>query len=226
VRGYAKQTIQADFDRLALLADGHGFDHNVYYHDFLLRHLPAHCANALEVGCGIGRFARALTQRADSVLAVDLSPQMIQRAREQSPISNLKFEIGDVTELELPAEHFDCIVSIATLHHLPLEVILLKLKRALRPEGVLAVLDLYRAESLVDYALSALALPVSVALRVGKTGRLRPPRAEREAWAEHERHDAHLTLAEIRQLCAANLPGALVRRHLLWRYSIIWRKKE
>ncbi len=224
--GYAKQTIQADFDRLALLADGNGFDHNVYYHDFLLRHLPARCANALEVGCGTGRFARALAERAENVLAVDLSPQMLRRAREQSPISNLKFEIGDVTEFELPAEHFDCIVSIATLHHLPLEAVLLKLKDALRPTGVLAVLDLYRAESLVDYVLSATALPVSVALRVGKTGRLRPPRAEREAWAEHERHDSYLTLAEIRRLCATNLPGALVRRHLLWRYSIIWRKKE
>ena len=113
--GYAKQTIQADFDRLALLADDHGFDHNVYYHDFLLRHLPARCVNALEVGCGTGRFARALTRRAEHVLAVDLSPQMIQRAQAQYSVSNLKFEIGDVREIELPAEHFDCIVSIATL---------------------------------------------------------------------------------------------------------------
>ena len=224
--GYAKQTIQADFDRLALLADDHGFDHNVYYHDFLLRHLPARCMNALEVGCGTGRFARALTRRAEHVLAVDLSPQMIQRAQAQYSVSNLKFEIGDVREIELPAEHFDCIVSIATLHHLPLEAVLLKLKRALRPTGVLAVLDLYRAEGLVDYALSAAALPVSVALRVSKTGRLRTPRAVREAWAEHECHDSYLTLTEIRQLCAASLPGATLRRHLLWRYSIIWRKKE
>ena len=80
--GYAKQTIQADFDRLALLADDNGFDHNVYYHDFLLRHLPARCASALEVGCGTGRFARALAGRADSVLAVDPSATICSDSRE------------------------------------------------------------------------------------------------------------------------------------------------
>jgi SAM-dependent methyltransferase len=222
---YANQRIQADFDRLALLADGE-FDHNICYHGYLLRHLPAHCAKALEVGCGTGRFARALAERAAHVLAIDLSPEMLRRARANHAISNLKFEIGDVAEVALPIEYFDCIVSIATLHHLPLEAMLLKLKRALKPAGVLAVLDLYQAESLVDYAVSAVALPVSAALRISKTGRLRPPRVVREAWAAHGQHDVYLTLAQVRQLCAAILPGALVRRHLLWRYSIIWRKKE
>jgi ubiquinone/menaquinone biosynthesis C-methylase UbiE len=221
----ARQTVRADFDRLASLADD-DFDHNTCYHGFLLRELPARCANALEVGCGTGRFARALAERAEHVLALDLSPQMIRRAREHYAISNLEFEIGDVTELDLPAEHFDYIVSIATLHHLPLDTVLSKLKRALKPAGVLAVLDLYQVESLMDYAVSAVAMPVSVALRIVKTGRLRPPRAVREAWEEHGRNDVYLTLAEVRQHCAVLLPGAVVRRHLLWRYSIIWRKKE
>jgi len=31
-------------------------------------------------------------------------------------------------------------------------------------------------------------------------------------------------LSRMRQVCASLLPGAEVRRHLLWRYSIVWRK--
>jgi hypothetical protein len=57
-----------------------------------------------------------------------------------------------------------------------------------------------------------------------KTGRFRPPLAVRRAWAEHGRDEIYLTLAEVRSLCEDLLPGAIVTKHLLWRYSIIWQK--
>ena len=47
----------------------------------------------------------------------------------------------------------------------------------------------------------------------------------RAAWDEHGRHDSYLTLSEIRKTCADVLPGASVKRHLLWRYSLIWKKE-
>jgi hypothetical protein len=47
----------------------------------------------------------------------------------------------------------------------------------------------------------------------------------RAAYAEHEKTDTYLTLPRLRQACADVLPGALVRRHLFWRYSIVWRKE-
>lgn len=215
--------IQADFDRIALLADSR--DHNAFYDDFLLKHVPSPCREALEVGCGTGAFSRRLAARSACVLAIDLSPQMIRIARERSaPLANLEFQIADVLSYEFPAEHFDCIASIATLHHLPLADMLLKFERALKPGGVLLILDLYQAASLTDYLTNLLAFPVSLALRVLRSGRLRAPHAVRAAWDEHARHDAYLTINEVRRICANLLPGAAVRRHLLWRYSIIWRK--
>ena len=47
---------------------------------------------------------------------------------------------------EFPPDTFDCIATIATLHHVPTRAVLLKLKNALRPGGVLLVLDLYEPE--------------------------------------------------------------------------------
>jgi ubiquinone/menaquinone biosynthesis C-methylase UbiE len=217
-------TIQADFDRIALLAD-YSRDHNGYYDDFLLKHMPSPCATALEIGCGAGAFSRRLARRSTRVLALDLSPQMIRIARERSaPCANLEFQVADVMSYEFPAAHFDCIAAIATLHHLPLAEMLLSLQRALKPGGRLLILDLYKAHGLMDHLASLIALPVSVLLRLMHTRRLRAPREVRDAWDEHARHDVYLTVREVRRICAGLLPGAEVRQHLLWRYSIIWKK--
>jgi ubiquinone/menaquinone biosynthesis C-methylase UbiE len=153
------EKIQADFDRLAVLST-EGRDHNGHYHAFLLDHAPAQCDQALEIGCGTGGFARSLASRAQHVLALDLSPRMIRLARERSTdFTNIEYQVADVLNHELPADYFDCIVSIATLHHLPIEVMLEKMRAALKANGVLLVLDLFKAESLSDLLSSIPAIP-------------------------------------------------------------------
>jgi ubiquinone/menaquinone biosynthesis C-methylase UbiE len=217
-------SIQADFDRIALVSED-GAAHNDHYHNFLLRHLPARCDQALEIGCGTGTFSRRLAARSDRVVAIDLSPEMIRLARERSAeFPNVEFQLADVLDLPLPAESFDCIASIATLHHVPYREILLKLKTALKRNGVLLVLDLFEPQGLPDQLLNLVALPVSVGLRFKNYGRLRRSREERAAWAAHEVHDLYPTMSEARSLCAEIIPGAQIKKHLLWRYSIVWQK--
>lgn len=220
----AMSKVRADFDRIALLA-GEEWGHNGHYHDFLARHVPAPCREALEIGCGTGAFSRLLAKASGRVLALDLSPNMIALAGEKSArFPNIDFEVADVLTRELPAGGFDCVATIATLHHLPIREVLPKLKRALRAGGVLLVLDLFQPAGLSDAFVSALAVPLSLGLRLFRSGRLRPPREVRRAWDEHGRHDSYLTLAQVREVCAEMLPGAAVTRHLLWRYSVVWKK--
>lgn len=216
--------VQADFDRIALLAADE-WNANSHYHVLLLRHAPARCHQALEIGCGTGEFSRQLAGRSEQVLALDLSPQMVRIARERSrEFTNIEYRVTDVLAWDFPAEHFDCIATIATLHHLPLGLMLTKMKRALKPKGVLLVLDLYEAKGLRDALMFAAALPVNAGLRLIKRRRLRAPAAVRAVWAEHAQHDSFPTLSQVREACAAALPGACVRQHLLWRYSVIWKK--
>ena len=220
----AMSDVRADFDRIALLS-GEEWGHNGHYHGFLARHIPEPCRDALDIGCGAGAFSRLLAASSGRVLALDLSPNMIALARERSArFPNIDFRVADVTALGLPAGGFDCVATIATLHHLPAAEMVSKMKRALRPGGVLLVLDLFQAEGLSDAVRGALAVPLSLGLRLVRRGRLRPPREVRRAWDEHGRHDTYLTLARVRELCAEMLPGALVTRHLLWRYSVVWKK--
>ena len=217
--------IRADFDRIALLSRD-GWDHNSHYHDFLLKQLSPRCTDALEIGCGTGAFSRLLASRSDRVLALDLSPQMIRVARERSEqYSNIDFQVADAMTWEFPTEQFDCVASIATLHHLPIGETLLKMKGALKINGTLIILDLFQAERLSDILTSALAVPANIILKSINTGRLREPREVRKAWAEHGRRDSYPTLSQVRQICTSVLPGAKVRKHLLWRYSMIWKKK-
>jgi SAM-dependent methyltransferase len=217
-------TIRADFDRLAPFED-EAWGHNNHYQPFLLKHLPTRCENALEIGCGTGQFARLLAGHAQHVLALDLSPEMVKIAQARSQkFTNLEYRVTDVLATELPPAHFDCIASIATLHHLPLEVILPKITAALRPGGIFMLLDLYQAATLADYLTDALAFPVNLGLRLLKTGQFRTPSEVRAAWEAHGRHDQYLTLAQIRQGSAQAMPGARIRRHLLFRYSLLWQK--
>jgi ubiquinone/menaquinone biosynthesis C-methylase UbiE len=217
-------SVEADFDRLALL-DEKGWTGNNYYHNSLLKQVPSNCENALEIGCGTGAFARDLASRCKRVIALDLSSEMIRIARARSTrFSNLEFQLADAMTWNFPHSHFDFACSIATLHHLQQRELLVKIRDALRPGGVLLVLDLVQSDSVYEWMLDAIGLGVSASLRLIHNGRLQPPAEVRKAWEEHGKHDSYLTVRQIRALADEILPGAIVSRCLLWRYSLVYRK--
>jgi SAM-dependent methyltransferase len=146
-------------------------------------------------------------------------------ADRSAKFPNIQFQPADVAVWDFPVEYFDCLATIATLHHVPLREVLLKMKAALRPGGVLMILDLFEPEGLVDSLANIVAIGVSGTLRLINNGRLKPPREVQAAWEEHGQHDSYPTMNEMHRLCAEILPGANIRKHLLWRYSIIWRKR-
>lgn len=100
----------------------------------------------------------------------------------------------------------------------------MKMKNALKPNGVLIIHDIVADDGIVDGSMSVLAWLVSTIRRFRKTGRMRTAREVREAWAEHGRDEVYMTLPEIREMCRKYLPGARIRRHLLWRYTVVWHK--
>ena len=214
--------IEADFDRLALL-DDEGWTANNHYHSFLLKHVPADCENALEIGCGTGAFARELARRCKRVVGIDLSPEMIRVARARSgQFDNLEFQVADAMTWNFPQSHFDFICSIATLHHLDQRELLPKIKDALRPRGVFVELDLVESGSLMERMLDVIGFGVSGSLRLIHNGRLQPPPEVRKAWEQHGKHDHYATVKQVRALADEILPGSNVRRHLLWRYTLIY----
>ena len=216
--------MSADFDRLALL-DEEGWTTNNHYHRFVLDHVPRDCENAFEIGCGTGALARALAARCKRVVALDLSAEMIRVARSRSVrFNNLEFQLADAMTCDFPQSHFDFICSIATFHHLQQRELIIKIKDALRPGGVLVVLDLVQSERLNERLFDIIGLGISATMRLIHNGRLQPPPEVRKAWEQHGKHDTYSTITQIRALAGELLPGANVRRHLLWRYSLVYRR--
>ncbi len=73
----------------------------------------------LSVGCGDGAFELLAAPHAESVLAVDLSPEAIavaQRAQRLSGVRNVEFRCMSFRDLAWE-ERFDTIVCLAFLHH-------------------------------------------------------------------------------------------------------------
>jgi SAM-dependent methyltransferase len=173
--------VREDFDRLAVLSEGSVWDHNSHYHPFLLRQLPERLGEALEVGYGTGEFARLLAERSETVLAVDLSPRMIEAARVRSmDHPNVEYLVVDASSWEFPSERFDCAASVATLHHLPLAPTLARMGGALRSGRTLLVLDLFRAR-LGRQSRGRCRFPGGQGHKVGEDRRPARPSADRAA---------------------------------------------
>lgn len=218
------QKIRSDFDRIAL-HDQEGWDHNNHYHRFLLKQLPAQCKTVLDIGCGTGEFSRLLAKRVERVVAIDLSSNMIEVAKQRSrQFSNIDFQVADVSQWEPTAEQFDVIVSIATLHHLPVESLLPNLKAALKPGGRLVILDLLEHETLQDKLSDFIAVPLNWLLQALKNRHIQQSPEAAAVMREHLRTDKYLTFSQARRTYTSSLKKAKVRKHLFWRYSVVWEK--
>jgi len=69
---------------------------------------------AIEIGCHEGAFTEWLAPRCKSVLAVDFSPVVLERARQQCSHSNVEFESFDLRLDAMPGS-FDLIVVVSVL---------------------------------------------------------------------------------------------------------------
>jgi 2-polyprenyl-3-methyl-5-hydroxy-6-metoxy-1,4-benzoquinol methylase len=72
----------------------------------------------LEIACGTGMWTQALAESADTVTAVDVSPEVIEIARGRVRSPNVEFEVADVFSWD-PGNRFDVIFFSAWLSHVP-----------------------------------------------------------------------------------------------------------
>ena len=107
----------------------------------LIDDLPAG-SRVLDAGCGTGRYSAHLLARGHSVAGVDLSPDMLARARQKLP--DVDFLEGQLDALPVEDATFDAAVCALTLVHLPdLGVAAREFARILRPGGKLLISDVH-----------------------------------------------------------------------------------
>jgi SAM-dependent methyltransferase len=93
-----------------------------------------------DLGCGPGHVARYLHDQGVRMLGIDLSPRMIDSARQRSP--DIEFRVGDMRALDLPDGALAGIVAFYSLIHIgepEMGATLRELRRVLAPGGLLLV---------------------------------------------------------------------------------------
>jgi ubiquinone/menaquinone biosynthesis C-methylase UbiE len=94
----------------------------------------------VEVGCGPGRMTAALAERFDRVVAVDVSPAMLEQARAAVPHHRVEFRAVSGERLDgVPDASADVLVCYLVLQHLPTRAAVLRnlaeFGRVLAPGG-------------------------------------------------------------------------------------------
>ena len=91
----------------------------------------------VDLGCGFGWFCRwAREQGAATVLGLDLSENMLARARETTADPAISYRSADLETVDLPSAAFDLAHSALTLHYLThLDRLFATVHRALVPGG-------------------------------------------------------------------------------------------
>lgn len=99
-----------------------------------------------DLGAGEGTLAQLLAQRAEKVIAVDLSPKMVEFGQDlaaQNGLANLEYRIGDIEDPPIENATLDLAVLSQALHHAEHPQRALDAAfRILKPGGRLIVLDL------------------------------------------------------------------------------------
>jgi SAM-dependent methyltransferase len=191
------------------------WNHNIHYHRLILDAVPPGCQRALDVGCGEGMLARRLARRVPRVAGIDQDAASIELARRQDQDGRIDWICGDFLTHPFAPASFGMITSVAALHHMDARAAFDRMSRLLAPGGTLAIVGLARSRLPADLPWEAAAVVANLGYRLTRTCWEQPSPT---VWPPP------FSYAEMDALARQALPGVRYRRHLLWRYSLIWVK--
>jgi 2-polyprenyl-3-methyl-5-hydroxy-6-metoxy-1,4-benzoquinol methylase len=91
----------------------------------------------LELGCGTGYFTRELARSGADIVAVDVSPELLEIAKADCSAPNVGYEIQNACAMSYRDAVFDSVVGSSVLHHLEIEAALREIYRVLKVGGTI-----------------------------------------------------------------------------------------
>lgn len=117
--------------------------------------------NVLEIGTGTGIIPFSIHSKVDSIIATDISPEMIriaQQKQKELDIRNIEFQVQDSYNLTFANELFDVVIASNLLHLLyepekPLD----EVKRVLKDNGIFIAPTFCVGENMKSRIISGIA---------------------------------------------------------------------
>ena len=108
-------------------------------------------SRVLDVACGPGIVVEALARSAGEVVGCDITPEMLEKARERcakAGLTNARFTPGRAEALPFPDASFDVVVSRSAVHHFPdPPAAFREMARVVKPGGRVITVDVQSSES-------------------------------------------------------------------------------
>jgi len=118
---------------------------------------PTRMMNLLDLGCGPGIVTAAIAPDVKEIVAYDLTPEMLDKAKlkcQEAGLKNVRFELGSAEHLPFPDESFDSVVTRLTIHHfLDPHPVMNEVVRVTRRGGKVVVADVVSSENGEEAAL-------------------------------------------------------------------------
>jgi 2-polyprenyl-3-methyl-5-hydroxy-6-metoxy-1,4-benzoquinol methylase len=93
-------------------------------------------SRAVEIGCGTGLFTEMFAQSGADIVAVDLSPELLEIARKRN-LTRVRFLQKNFEDCSVDGP-FDAVIGSSVLHHLDLERTWDKIFSLLKPGGIMS----------------------------------------------------------------------------------------
>jgi SAM-dependent methyltransferase len=192
------------------------WSHNIAYFPFIVkvaRRRPRR--SAIDVGTANGMLASRLAAFIPEVVGLDAHREQVADATgSYHHVPGLRFELGDVLTTHLDDEPFDFVACSATLHHMDTGAGLERLRDLTATGGTLVIVGLAYDSTPWDRIVHA---ATRIPIRLARS---------RHGWYQHGGPVANAkeSWGDIRRQVAAALPGAVFRKRLYWRYTVVWER--
>ncbi|MCR9252086.1 MAG: class I SAM-dependent methyltransferase [bacterium] len=115
-------------------------------YSWIVKHLPDQSGNVLDIGCGNGALLKALSNKIERGIGVDVSNTLLKHA-ESTHEKNDHISFKPISGPQLPFEEnqFDVVISLLSFRYLDWDPIMKEITRVLKKEGKLLIVDMVTA---------------------------------------------------------------------------------
>jgi ubiquinone/menaquinone biosynthesis C-methylase UbiE len=89
----------------------------------------------LELGCGTGYFTKELIKTNAKIIALDISPELLEYAKSNVQSDNIEFMLENAYLMPFKDSTFDVILGSSVVHHLEIDLAIKEIFRVLKKNG-------------------------------------------------------------------------------------------